>query len=330
MDLTGILAAGARAAVGPEAVTYAFLAIGLNLHYGYTGLLNLGQVAFMLVGAYGVAVTVSVLGGPLWLGLIVSGVLATLLALLLGIPTLRLRVDYLAITTIAVAEILRLAVRAGFAEPLTGGVFGLTEFARSFYALNPFPDGRYGIGRFGFDEQRLWLIVVGWVAVVAATLFVRALVRSPWGRVVMAIREGELVATSLGKPVFVYKLQSLIIGGIIGSAGGVVLALNQQAVIPDTYVSGATFFAYTVLILGGRGRLLGPVVGSIVFWFVLAVADSGLRQAIATGLIAEGLIGTEQVGMVRFMLVGLGLMALMVLYPQGLLGRRSEAQLEAA
>jgi neutral amino acid transport system permease protein len=330
MDLIGILAAASRAAVGPEAVAFALAAIGLNVHYGYTGLLNLGQVGFMLVGAYGVAVTVSVFGGPLWLGLIVAVVLATLLALLLGIPTLRLRIDYLAITTIAVAEILRLVVRARFAEPVTGGVFGVTEFAGGFYALNPIPVGRYGIGRFGFDHRRLWLIAVGWAVVILATLIVRALVRSPWGRVVMAIREGELVAESLGKPVFAYKLQSLIVGGIVGAAGGVMLALGQQAVIPETYIAGVTFFAYTVLILGGRGRLLGPIVGSLVFWFVLAVADNGLRQAIATGLVPSQLIGTEQVGIVRFMLVGLGLMALMVLRPQGILGRRDDPQLEQA
>jgi neutral amino acid transport system permease protein len=328
MDVMGVLADASRAAVGPEAVVFALAAIGLNLHYGYTGLLNLGQVGFMLLGAYGVAVTVSVFGGPLWLGLVVAGILATLLALLLGIPTLRLRSDYLAISTIAVAELLRLFVRAGFAEPVTGGVFGLTEFARGFYAFNPIPAGRYGIGRFGFDERRLWLLVVGWLLVVLATLLVRALVRSPWGRVVMAIREDEAVATSLGKPVFGYKLQSLVVGGVIGAAGGAVLVIGQQAVIPETFIAGVTFFAYTVLILGGRGQLLGPVVGSVVFWFVLALSDSALRQAIDVGYVPEGLIGTEEVGIVRFMIVGVGLMFLMVFRPQGILGRRAESRLE--
>ena len=98
-----------RVALGPQAAAYAVAAVGLNLHFGHTGLLNFGQVGFFLVGAYGVGVTVDA-GGPLWLGMLVGIGLAVLLALLLGLPTLRLRADYLAIVTIAVAECLRLAL----------------------------------------------------------------------------------------------------------------------------------------------------------------------------------------------------------------------------
>jgi ABC-type branched-subunit amino acid transport system permease subunit len=125
---TDILVDALRTATGPTAASYALLAIGLNMHFGYTGLLNFGQAGFMLVGAYGVAITVSTFGGPLWLGVLVGLLGAVLLALLLGVPTLRLRADYLAITTIAAAEILRLLFRSTGAEPITGGVFGLRQF----------------------------------------------------------------------------------------------------------------------------------------------------------------------------------------------------------
>ena len=100
MDLAKILIEAARAAVGVPAAAYALSAVGLNLQFGYTGLLNFGHVAFMLVGAYGLAVTVD-LGGPMWLGILVGIGLGLLLALLMGLPTLRLRADYLAIVTIA-------------------------------------------------------------------------------------------------------------------------------------------------------------------------------------------------------------------------------------
>jgi len=146
MDVLTILSDASRAAIGPEAAIYALAAIGLNMHFGYAGLLNFGQVAFMLVGAYGVAVTVTTFSAPLWAGVLIGIALAIALALLLGIPTLRLRADYLAITTIAAGEILRYVYRSNFASPVTGGVYGLTRFADPLYAINPVPAPRTTAG----------------------------------------------------------------------------------------------------------------------------------------------------------------------------------------
>src|SRR4051812_49067669 len=112
--------------VGKNAIYFALLAIGLNIQFGYAGLLNFGQVAFSLVGSFGLAVTVINLGGPYWLGILVGMAAALVLALLLGIPTLRLRADYLAITTIAAAEILRLIARTGALKDVTGGTQGIS------------------------------------------------------------------------------------------------------------------------------------------------------------------------------------------------------------
>ena len=322
MDIVKILMDSLRTAVGVPAAAYALAAVGLNVHFGYTGLLNFGQVAFMMVGAYGTAVTVKE-GGPLWLGLLVGIGLAVLLGLLLGIPTLRLRADYLAIVTIATAEILRYVTRSNALEGLTGGVFGIQQFADPFYALNPIPAGRYGIGSFNFSNRQLWVILVGWLAVAATLLLLTVLLRSPWGRVLKAIREDEDAARSLGKNVFAYKIQSLVLGGVIGSLAGMLLAIDTQAVNPDTFISILTFFTYTVLILGGPGRILSPIVGSVIFWFLLQATDGLLRGALDAGWLGN-VIQANDIAAVRFGLVGLGLIRLMVLRPQGILGSREE------
>jgi len=322
VDFVEILADSLRAAVGVPAAAYALAAVGLNVHFGYTGLLNFGQVAFMLVGAYGTAVTVNE-GGPLWLGLLVGIGAAVVLGLLLGIPTLRLRTDYLAIVTIATAEILRYVTRSRALEPLTGGVFGIQKFADPFFAINPIPPGRYGFGTFNFGHRQLWVMAVGWALVALVLLLLTVLLRSPWGRVLKAIREDEDAARSLGKNVFAYKIQSLVLGGVIGSFAGMLLAIETQAVNPDTFISILTFFAYTVLILGGPGRILAPVIGAVIFWFLLQFTDGLLRGALAAGWLG-GVLEANEVAAVRFALVGLGLMLLMILRPQGILGSREE------
>lgn len=322
MDLVKILTDSLRAAVGVPAAAYALAAVGLNVQFGYTGLLNFGHVAFMMLGAYGTAVTVNE-GGPLWLGLLVGMGAAALLGLLLGIPTLRLRADYLAIVTIAAAEILRLVARSNAAEGLTGGVFGIQAFADQFYDINPIPVGRYGFGSFNFSQRQLWVILAGWAAVAVALLLLTALMRSPWGRVLRAIREDEDAARSLGKNVFAYKIQSLVLGGVIGSLAGALLAIDTQAVNPDTFVSILTFFAYTVLILGGPGRVLAPVIGATIFWFLLQFTDGLLREALDAGWLGS-FIEASDIAAIRFALVGLGLMLLMALRPQGILGNREE------
>ena len=326
MDPVGILVEAGRAAIGVPAAAYALSAVGLNLQFGYTGLLNFGHVGFMLVGAYGMAITVDQ-GGPLWLGFIVGLALAVLLGILIGITTLRLRADYLAIVTIAMGEILRLLVRSRFAAPLTKGVFGIQRFADDFFELNPLPRGRYGVGTFRFDQRTMWVVIVGWVLVVVVTLLVRRLVRSPWGRVIRAIREDEDAARSLGKNVFAYKMQSLMIGGSIGALAGIYLAIDQQNVTPDAYVPLLTFYAFTIVIMGGPGTLWGPVVGSILFWFLFEILDG-----LMTGAMAEGWFGTllesTDIGPIRFALFGIGLMWLMAYRPQGLFGSREESLID--
>jgi branched-chain amino acid transport system permease protein len=329
MDVVEILLEAARTAVGPLGAAYALAAIGLNVQFGYTGLLNFGHIAFLMVGAYGTAITVDQ-GGSLWLGIAIGVAAAAVLGLVFGLPTLRLRVDYLAIVTIAGAEVLRILVRSGDEDSLTGGVFGIQRFADDFYDLNPYSPGTYGWGDdFVFSARGMWVLTVTWVLVALCTAFVVLLVRSPWGRVLKSIREDEDAARSLGKNVFSYKLQALVVGGVIASFAGIMLAIDRQSVNPDSYLPAGTFVAFAIVILGGAGSRFGPILGALFYWFVITFTDGLLRGAIDEGWISRDLIDTTDIGSVRFMLVGLGLMALMIFRPQGILGRREEVLLES-
>jgi branched-chain amino acid transport system permease protein len=152
--------------------------------------------------------------------------------------------------------------------------------------------------------------------------------RSPWGRVLKAIREDEDAVRSLGKNVYSYKMQSLVLGGVLGSLAGFILALGRAAVQPDSFGTETTFFAYTVLILGGAARVFGPVIGAMIFWLVLSLTDNMLNQAVDNGVISASVMNNTQVGQVRFMLVGIALMLLMIYRPQGIFGDKRELALD--
>jgi branched-chain amino acid transport system permease protein len=329
MDWGLILSNTLSAIVGWEVVAYCLAAIGLNIHFGYTGLLNFGQAGFMAVGAYGVAMGISTFGLSLVWAFVWAVAFTVLLALLLGVPTLRLRADYLAIVTIAAAEILKLFFRSASLSEYTGGSDGLQGFVRDFRSLSPFTQISYDIGPFTVNGNTLWVITVGWILVGLGTLMVWLLMSSPWGRVLKGIREDEDAVRSLGKNVFSYKMQSLILGGLFGALAGMVFAFAQASANPDNFSPQTTFFAYTVLILGGAARVFGPIVGSIIFWASLVFIENALFQAIAAGVIPNSVIDSTQASQVRFMLVGLVLMLLMIYRPQGIFGDKRELQLDA-
>ncbi|MEQ3552515.1 branched-chain amino acid ABC transporter permease [Pseudonocardia nematodicida] len=324
IDVGTLLSVGFYQLIGPSAIFFALLALGLNIHFGYAGLLNFGQIGFALVGAYGMGISVANYGAPLWLGVLIGMGCGVALALVLGIPTLRLRADYLAIVTIAASEILRLITRSTSQTEFTGGTQGLTGFGGAFAAANPFTQPTYSILGLTLRGPDLWAIVMGWTVVLLCTLLTWLLVRSPWGRVLKAIREDEDAARALGKNVFAYKMQALALGGVFGALGGIVFALATQSLTPDFYSPPQTFFAYAALILGGAGRVFGPVVGAMIFWFLLSIADAFLRQATAGENPLLPFIDSQDVGAIRFVLVGLFLGLMMVFRPQGIFGRKRE------
>ena len=329
MDILGALQVSFAQLIGPSAVFYALLAIGLNLHFGYAGLLNFGQIGFALLGGYGVGIMTVTYQQPLWLGILVGLGAAGLLALVLGIPTLRLRADYLAIVTIAASEILRLVFRSTASDSVTASTNGLFGFADPFTSLSPFDSSKqYDFVGVKFYGDDLWAMVVGWSLVLLLCGVVYLLTHSPWGRVLKAVREDEDAARSLGKNVFVYKMQALVLGGVIGGMGGVFNALQTKSINPDFYSTAQTFFAFGALILGGAATVFGPVVGAMLFWFLLSIPDAIMRQAISG---PDPLLDLteQQVGASRFVLLGILIAVLMVFRPQGILGNKREVQLNA-
>jgi branched-chain amino acid transport system permease protein len=311
-----------------NAAVYALAAVGLNLQYGFTGLWNFGQAGFLLVGGYGTAIAVNSWGFGLGWAVLVGVAAAVLLGLVLGLPTLRLRADYLAIVTISAAEILRIVVNSTSVQSVTGGPQGIKGFANSFFEHNPIPNGRYGIGSITFTHRDLWVMLVTWAIVALASALVWMLVHSPWGRVVRAIREDEDAVRALGKNVFSYKMQSLVIGGALGGLAGIMLVIDRQFVEPNTFQSAITFFAYAALILGGTARIFGPILGAIVFWFLVEGTQSFLTQAVSHDFLgASHVLTPTQVGPIRFVVVGLLIMLLVIFRPQGFLGSRTEVMI---
>lgn len=336
MNWTQIFGDALTQTVGPTMIVYALAAIGLNVHFGYTGLLNFGQAAFVAVAAYGLALTVATFGLSFWLGITLGLVGAVALALLLGAPTLRLRADYLAIVTIAAAEIVRRVFRSVALYEWTGASDGLRGFSSPFFDLNPYrdrwrldwPEWLSFLPSISYSATQLWVMTVGWALVALCTLVVWLAMRSPWGRVLKAIREDEDAVRSLGKNVFSYKMQALVLGGVIGALAGFIFALDRANVQPDTFSTDLTFYVYAIVILGGAARVFGPVVGAAIFWFLITFLTRTLTELSREEIVPSGLLATHQVGAVVFFMVGLGMVVILIFRPQGIFGDKREISLD--
>ncbi|MDO5502644.1 MAG: branched-chain amino acid ABC transporter permease [Actinomycetia bacterium] len=304
----------------PVTIAYALAATGLAVHFGFAGLLNFGVAGFMAIGAYGYAISILSFGAPWWLAILISLAAAAVFAVLLGIPTLRLRADYLAIVTIAAAEIVRLLLQSNIFGTWTRGAQGLSGYHDSFRAANPIPPGTYGFGPWTYNNVQLWVRVFGLLVLILCIIVVWLLMRSPWGRVLKGIREDEDAVRSLGKNVFAYKMQALIIGGMMGALGGVVMAL-PSAVVPMNYTPPLTFFIWTILLLGGAATVFGPAVGALIFWVLMAFLDLVLPAMAAEGWLP---ITGIQAGTIRYILLGVALMLLVIYRPQGIFGNKEE------
>jgi branched-chain amino acid transport system permease protein len=321
MDWGSILSNTAAYLISPETIAYALAALGLAVHFGYTGLLNFGQAGFMAIGAYGYAISILSFDLPWWVGIIIGMLASVVFAFILGIPTLRLRADYLAIVTIASAEIVRLLFTTQAFDEYTNSADGLGNYHAGFRAANPIPEGTYGFGPWVYNENQWWVRIFGIALVIVAALIVWALMRSPWGRVIKGVREDEDAVRALGKNVFAYKMQALVIGGIFGALGGVVLAL-PSAVVPSVYVTSLTFYLYTILLLGGAATVFGPLVGAIIYWVIMAFLSNVLPALVQVG--ALPFMDTTQSQVLRFILVGVALMLIVIFRPQGIFGNKKE------
>jgi branched-chain amino acid transport system permease protein len=346
IDFSDLIGVPLRGALSVSAIVFALGAIALNLHYGFTGLLNVGMVAFIGAGSYGLAISLTQgwAGGSLIFAMFIGLLLSVFIALLVGVPALRLRGDYLAIVTIAIGEVMRVAFRSQKLLDLTGGPFGLPraedratvslsdQIGQDWNPLYSADEARsfrlFWLDMLEFDAKTLWLMILGWLTVLLMTLLVWKLVNSPWGRVIKAIREDEDAARALGKNVFNYKLQSLIIGGMIGAVAGFYRTFDTGFVETLQLRPQTTFFIWTALILGGAASKWGPVVGAILFWFMLLFVEEFVRQIVENGWVPEWLIDSNDVGRIRLIMMGVMLAALMIWRPQGLLGKKEEALLD--
>ena len=307
---------------------YGLAAIGINVHFGWTGLLNFGHAAFMGIGAYttvlliphslgreGVVIST---GLPLPLAIILGLIASALLGLLLGLPTLRLRGDYLAIVTIAAAEIFRLLVRDF--EDLTGGVYGIIQFSDSLQNSRPDFITQFS-ENYNISSAQLWVGVLTWLSIAIVLIILARLKKSPWGRALRAVREDEDAVRALGKNAVLLKLQSFMLGAAIGGLSGIFLVFNYGTVQADTFVPVLTFYVWAALILGGVGSLGGPALGAVIFWVIIAGTDTISR------FLFESPDGQQLAG-VRFVIVGLLIMFCMIFKPSGILGDKEELLLD--
>jgi neutral amino acid transport system permease protein len=282
---------------------FALFSLGLNLQWGFAGLVNFGHVAFMTVGAY-TTILLSLNGVPWYFAFLIASAVAGLLGLLIGSTTLRLREDYLAIVTIGVSEMIRLVVNNE--EWLTKGTRGVYGYERPLFGL--------------VSPTTYPFLFAAILLVVLALVYWRLewLVRSPWGRVLKAIREDEEVVKALGKNVFWYKLQAFVIGGAIGGMAGSFFAWQLSTVYPDSFIPLITFQAWTIVTIGGAGSNLGVLIGAAIFQIYNVLPRFLPAQIRSDGGKFEA---------IQLMLIGLTLIVLMLWRPQGILGNKDELTL---
>ena len=287
---------------------FAVMVLGLNLQWGYTGLFNVGVAGFIAIGAYTSALLttpatagrVGGLGWPIIAGCIGAMATSGFAGLLVGTAALRLRHDYLAITTFGIAVVVQLV--ALNAQWLTGGPFGVQFIPKPWQ----------GVLGTGVAWNLAYLALVAGLLLVLY-LGLERLVRSPWGRVLRAIREDEDAAASLGKSAFRFRLQSFVIGSMLMGLGGALYAHFVGYIAPEDFLPILTFQLWAMLIVGGSGNNRGAILGAYLVWGFWALSGGLLRNVVPQAEQARA-------AALQVVLIGV-LIALMLLWrPRGLMG----------
>lgn len=282
---------------------YIIFSLGLNLEFGFTGLINFGHVAFMAIGAYTLVILYSH-GVPFIVSALIGIAIAGISGLILAVPTAKLRVDYLAVLTIGFSIIVEAVIRNE--EWLTRGPMGVS------LGLD--------VGEIPLFGNLFYLtLAMVIISVIILYFLLGYVIRSPWGRVLKAIREDEDVAKGLGKNVFSFKTQALVIGSAIAGLAGILWALYYSYIHPSMFLPMVTFYAWIIVVIGGSGNNLGTILGGLLFWFIL----SGTRFLGDWVPISE-----VRFGAVRMALIGVILVLIMRYRPQGILGKIEEMVLE--
>ncbi|MBT9370028.1 branched-chain amino acid ABC transporter permease [Rhizobium sp. CSW-27] len=283
-------------AIGTIAGIYLLLALGLNLQFGLTGLINFGHVGFFCVGAYTSAI-LSTKGVPIPLSLAAAAVLAMLAAWPLGIISIRLREDYFAIVTLGFSEVVRLIVTSeGW---LTNGVQGIAGIPRIF---------RDGAG----EAQAVLMLGLTLAFCFIAILAMMRIVRSPFGRMIEAIRDNEEAVRSLGKEPAGFKMQVLLLGSMLAGLSGALYAHYIGYISPDQFIPFVTFQVWMAIIMGGVGRISGTIAGVLILMFFLE-GSRFLRDF-------APFIPEVSMASIRLGVIGLALILFTIYRPQGLMG----------
>lgn len=302
--LTGWVAYGSFFLV--FATIFAIVTLGLNLQWGFTGLFNVGVAGFVATGAYTSALLTTPkaagrfggFGWPVAAGLLAAMLVSGVVGLFAGAVALRLRRDYLAITTFGMAVAIQ--VLANNAAGLTGGPFGVQFIPKPM-------QGWLGTGL----QWNLAYLVLALGLLAGVYLALERLVHSPWGRVLRAVRDEEQTAASVGKRVFVFRLQSFVMGTMLMGLGGALYAHFLGFISPDDFLPILTFQLWAMLIVGGSGNNRGAVAGAFVVWGFWS----------ASGGVLRGWIPPEQqarAAALQVVLIGALIAATLVVRPQGL------------
>lgn len=326
---------------------YALLTLGLNVQWGYTGLFNIGVAGFFGVGAYVSTILVQnpknleVVPGlagffatyynlPFSVGLLGAMAVSGFLALIVGFATLRLRTDYLAIATIGISEILRIMVTNE--RTLTEGTRGIPNIPQPLYdclvhqTVPKLPCNLLGfeIPQFVNPAHYNWFYIVIVIGLLALSfLALERISRSPWGRVLRAVREDEDAASSLGKNVFSFKLQALIVGAVIMGAAGSLWAHFVRFVDPQIFdpVQG-TFLVWVMLIVGGTGNNRGAILGAFIMWGVWSATNflNDVLPPILETPVGKINVAAQLFGPIRIIAIAVVLELILLFRPRGLLG----------
>lgn len=283
-------------AIGIVSLIYMLLALGLTLQFGLTGLINFGHVGFFAIGAYTSAL-LSLQGVPLPLSFLAAAIVPGLMALPIGLISLRLRDDYFAIVTLGFSEVVRAVITN--ARELTGGTQGIPGIPRMYPGLT------------GLPAQLAVLATVGLVTLAAVWMIVR-IARSPFGRMIQAIRDNEVAVKALGKDPARFKVQVLAVGAALAGIAGAFYAHYITYIVPDQFIPLVTFYVWMAIIMGGASRISGAVLGTAILMAFL----EGSR------FVHDFLPGVSEVHMasVRIGIVGLLLIVFVIKRPQGLMG----------
>jgi branched-chain amino acid transport system permease protein len=288
-------------AVGIVALIYMLLTLGLNLQYGYTGLINFGHVAFFAIGAYASAL-LTLRGWPMAPAFAAGMLLAALAAWPIGLLSLRLSDDYLAVVTLGFSEAVRLTIQEE--RWLTKGVQGLPGIPRLFHSL--------GVGEYAEIATLAMLLLVN----AAAIALVLQLVRSPYGRLIQAIRDDEVAVEAMGKYPARLKVQVFMLGSALAGLAGGFYAHFITYLSPDQFLPLVTFYVWIAMIIGGPGRTAGAAAGAVILMVFLE--GSRFARALIPG------VSEVQLASVRIAIVGLALILLTLYRPQGIFGERKE------